>query len=223
MAIGDQFQKNIPSSKLSDLYKNRFRFHVFSLLKMGYDRIAQRNYQNSEETIITEELVEAIKKVLEGPSSPPWAGRYSIHEDPKLGGPGRHGKRRPMVDIQFEFVRRGSRPRYEFEAKRLSAGKRGISQYLGNDGLGCFLDGKYARNAGEAGMLGYVQLHAQDDWQKKIKQRLDNNPKGFNVCAGGEWASVTIVPQFDHCYRSGHNRPALGKPITIYHALLFFC
>lgn len=223
MAIGDYKQRTVPPPELSEYYKTNFRFHVFSLLKMGYDRIVPKNHQNSEEPTITGDLVKAIREVLDNSSSPPWKIYYTIHEDPRLNVPGHHGKHRPMVDIQFELTCLSPRPRYEFEAKRLSAGKNGVPQYLGNDGLGCFLDGKYARNANEAGMLGYVQSETQDYWADRIKQRFDNDPESVNVCEGNEWISVSIVPGFDHCYRSGHGRPSLGRPITIYHSLLLFC
>ncbi len=223
MAIGDHIHKDVPSPELSEHYKTSFRVHVFSLLKMGYDCINHKVHNSSEETVITEELVKAIRKILEDPSPPDWKTHYTLHEDPPLNIPGQHGKQRPRVDIQFELVRRGPRPRYEFEAKRLSANRRGVTQYLGNDGLGCFLDGRYARNASEAGMLGYVQSHTQEYWQDKIKQRFDDNDENLNVCYGGGWISVRIVPNCDHCYCSRHNRPQLGRPITIYHSLLLFC
>ena len=71
---------------------------------------------------------------------------------------GKLGKSRPRVDIEFERVVRGKRPRLRFEAKRLnSATGHTVAKYLGEEGLGCFLSGKYPMMHAEAGMLGYVQ------------------------------------------------------------------
>ena len=66
------------------------------------------------------------------------------------------------IDIEVIEQRRGPRPRFRFEAKRLrdSDSRR---EYLGYDGLGCFLDGRYAASDPDAGMIGYVQEGNAED------------------------------------------------------------
>ena len=95
MAIGDHISKSIPSPELSANYWEGFREQVFTLLKIGYDRLEALEYQDSEETDITGELVRAMCKASEDRSSPDWAWRYSIHDDPPVNIQGRRGRRRP--------------------------------------------------------------------------------------------------------------------------------
>lgn len=198
-----------------------FREQVFSLLKMGYERLERTEYVNSEETDITGELVRSMRHVTQD-STVPWASRFAIHDDPPVNAFGRRGKRRPRLDIQIERTCLGPHSCYSFEAKRLSAGKSGVSEYLGSGGLGAYLDGTYAREDSEAGMLGYVQSHSQEHWREKISERFLGDSAKSGVSSGGGWAEVLILPALKHCYFSKHYRVAVGKPITIYHLLLSF-
>src|SRR3989339_432301 len=100
-------------------YQKAFRKKVFTLLKMGYDRLDTIYFKNAEEEDITGELVRTIKEILEDRSSPEWMISFAIHEETRINTPGRKGKRRKRVDIEFEGVCHGRRPRYPFEAKRL--------------------------------------------------------------------------------------------------------
>lgn len=50
---------------------------------------------------------------------------------------------------------------FAFECKRLNvnfpSGKKSLAnEYVGNDGMGCFLSGKYSKGHEHAGMIGYV-------------------------------------------------------------------
>ena len=56
---------------------------------------------------ITGKLVHAMRDAMADPQAPDWTTRYSIREDPPLNVPGRHGKSRPRVDIEFERVQHG--------------------------------------------------------------------------------------------------------------------
>jgi hypothetical protein len=55
----------------------------------------------------------------------------------------------------------------------------------------------------------------------RIKNIKDANP--LKLHADGGWTPVNIIPNFDHCYRSKHDRPLVGKAITVFHVFLSFC
>ncbi len=122
------------------------------------------------------------------------------------------GKARPRVDIKIEHVSYGKRPRLCFEAKRLnSATGHTLKKYLGSDGLGCFLTGKYPATHGEAGMLGYVQSGETDEWHKRLKQQLASQ--------GATETFRCSLPL--HTCESKHSLSTSGV-ITIHHILLPF-
>ena len=80
---------------------------------------------------------------------------------------GREGKKRPQPDLIIEGNMQG-RPEYVFEAKRLKKNGFGVGKYLGSDGLGCFVSGKYAPRK-EKGHVPFFSLQrAQRSRRKKI-------------------------------------------------------
>ena len=189
---------------------------------MGYQELHTEKYTSSEEPEITGELVRAMRKVQEQESAPEWATHYTIHDDPPLNVPGKRGKKRPRVDIEFERVTRGSRPRLRFEAKRLR-GNRDVRQYLGEDGLGCFTSGKYPLTHPEAGMLGYVQNDSETAWAARIETALRQAPDVYYIAGNNVWEKHQITPQLLYTYCSRHHCQTLGADIHIFHTLLRFC
>src|SRR2546427_5962096 len=88
--------------------------------------------------------------------------------------PGKLGKRRKRVDIEFERSSRGVAFHFHFEAKRLYRSDS-LSEYLGDEGLGMFLSGDYASDERVGGMLGYVQRDSLDAWLGKLQIELGAN------------------------------------------------
>lgn len=190
---------------------------------MAYDRLVPLDYISSQETEITGELVRAMREAMQETDAPEWVSPYALpKDDPPLDVPGRYGKARPRIDIEFELVRRGPRPTLRFEAKRLGP-RHPVSGYLGKDGLGCFLSGKYPLTGREAGMLGYVQSDDEDVWAGKLADRLREDPGGYSLRRGGDWRRVRIIAACRHTYRTVHTGPRSNGPLTIYHMLLCFC
>ncbi|MCG2777898.1 MAG: hypothetical protein L6406_19695 [Desulfobacterales bacterium] len=185
-------------------YRRIFRKQVFQLLKWGYDRLNAAIYQTAEEEDITGDLVKKLDEITQDRSYPHWVGNLYICEDPRVNVDGRKGKRRQKIDIEFVRVQHGPRPRFFFEAKRLSAGTHAtIGKYLGSEGLGEFLAGNYGREDNEAGMLGYIQSHTPDYWAEKIKNKLLNESDAYQVGADGCWTKKKIIEELEHCYRKG--------------------
>lgn len=205
-------------------FRQRFHKQVFRLLIMGYERLNCIQYVDAEETDITGELVQAMRAVVDT-SSPSWISRYAIHDDPPVNEPGqtgRTGKRRKRIDIEIERTQIGPHQRFSFEAKRLKKGKYGVSDYLGENGIGEFIAGNYAKKENVAGMLGYCQSDTLEYWATKIDSKIKSSPDSLELCKDGDLFSIKNIYKIDHCYRSKHRRNSVGREIDIYHILLKF-
>lgn len=223
MSIGSRPAQPTIGSLDSDEYCASFRRKVFKLLMLGYNRMDALRFEESEEPDITGELARQIRQVIQDWTAPRWAWSFSVHDDPPVNIPGHLGKRRPRIDIELELTCRGSHPSYPFEAKRLSGTAFGPGKYIGEGGLQDFLCGKYALEQSEAGMLGYVQSHTQEEWATRIKRKFKKTISAMQISPGGNWRIAHELARLPYCYRSRHTRPSVGKPITVFHCLLAFC
>jgi len=202
-------------------YARRFVPRAHELIARGYAKLTPSDFCNAEEDDITGEIVRAVDAVLDDGDAPSWACWFSIHDDPHIHDPDRKGKRRRRLDIRIDSSERHPRSRLGFEAKRLGS-KHGCSAYLGAEGLGCFLTGKYAADNRAGAMLGYVQQGQPADWAKKIGQAIAKKAAQLSLLPSSPWSPHRLTPRLRHTYRSGHDRPTLGSPIEIYHTFLLF-
>ncbi len=214
---------NIPITIDNNEYQDAFRKKIFSLIKLGYERLDKLSFRKSEEEDITGEIVREMIEVLKLRSAPKWARTISVHEDPRINTQGKLGKRRKKADIEFEYLIPQNRPRYAFEAKRLNKEGFSVGKYLGTSGLGEFLSGSYGANSNEAGMLGYIQSDDPNIWASKIEKHFYSDTDKIRVCNDGNWQNVKVTDDLPYCYKSKHNRILDSSQITIYHALLEFC
>lgn len=210
------------SPNLFQAYAVAMCAHTLRLIAEGYARMDKARFADEQEPAITGALVERMRVYAEEDAhAPSWCAHYSIHDDPPLNVGQKLGKSRPRVDIEFERVASGKRPRLRFEAKRLnSATGHTVSMYLGKDGLGCFLSGKYPTTHAEAGMLGYVQSDDEDAWAGKISDTLSRDRKVYAV---EEPAFCRQTPSIGvpHTYVS-HHHTTHAPHTTVYHVLLRF-
>jgi len=208
---------------LFQTYVNTLRAHAHWLIAEGYARMDNAAFASEEEPAITGELVREMRAYLEaGDGAPAWVCYYSIHDDPPLSVSGKLGKTRPRVDIEFERAARGPRPRLRFEAKRLdSTTGHTVSGYLGRDGLGCFLSGRYPMTHGEAGMLGYVQSEDETTWVERMVSALSRGREGLAVM-DPLLSHQRVHPALHHTYCSRHRRNKDEAPVVIHHVLLRF-
>ncbi len=190
------------------------------VLKMGYDLLDPASLAASEEEAITGRLTKAMQDALENLEAPLWAKNFWAVEETRVNDSEREGKRRLRIDIEVIEHRRGPRPRFRFEAKRLrnSASRR---EYLGHDGLGCFLDGRYAASDPDAGMLGYVQEGKVTDHVAELCDSLLHDPSRFRVAQDGGWKEHRLVKGLQ-TYASSHQRTGGLPGILIFHTLLNF-
>jgi len=224
--ISPRSQQPSRQSANSDEYDRLFITRVHQLIISGYDRLNPKQYAADEETSITGDLVEAVEVVLDYPAAR-WMRFYSIFDDPpenppkRRGRPRRRGKKRKRVDIRFVSAETSPRLRFRFECKRLGK-QHNVVRYLGDEGLGCFLRGKYAAGDIRAGMLGYIQSDNEETWAKRVEQRMIDSAKEYSLLAGSPWRNEPLIKKRVHTFRSGHGRGRGQKPIEVFHTLLRF-
>jgi hypothetical protein len=191
---------------------------VHQLLKLGYDSLNPAEFAAAREETITGGLTAAMKTVLRSRTAPDWTADLTVGEEVYVEDGIRRGKRRLRIDIEFEQVRRGPRPIFQFEAKRLRSAAS-LRAYVGRDGLGCFLDGRYAREQDIADMLGYIQSGTVEQRTAQLAGKLDSHR---GTLATGRWQPRPCAPRLP-TYQTRHRRTARLGPITILHSLLVFC
>jgi hypothetical protein len=207
----------------SAAFQRRFVADVHRLVAQGFLGLPREDLSEKDEPTITGFLVEAIRNVLDDHESPRWVERYAVQEErPVEGAAAAEGARRPRVDIEFESNRSRPRPRFQLEAKRLrTSDSKSVANYLGENGLGCFLEGRYASDHDQAGLLGYVQAGELSMWAQRIQTRLAKSRRQYRLAE--DCTGLVQNPQtgeLEHCYRSVHTRTVVQVPIAIHHIFL---
>lgn len=203
------------------VYQKSFVRRSHEILKMGYDLLDPTKFTASEEEDIMGELVRSMQNALQAPHAPRWAKNFWAVEETRVHDPARLGKHRHRIDIEILKSQQGPRPHLRFEAKRLydATSRR---NYLGNDGLGCFLDGRYAKEDDVAAMLGYVQTGSTSSHAQELEKEMARDPKRYEVETGGHWKSCSILGDLDS-FQTRHHRQGTLPAIEILHTLLLFC
>jgi hypothetical protein len=200
------------------IYDQSFREDAHQLVAWGYWDSRTLLTASLEETEITGFISEAIQNRLNSTQTPERFERYSVKEDNPTPGEGRTGKRRMRIDIIIEAGRPIPRPKYIFEAKRLSKPNHPISTYTGEEGLMRLITDRYAADCPEAGMIGYLQTDSSSYWMTQLEEQFENDSaKQFRLT--GKLSKESITPDLTDVWSSGHTR-ASGSPITIFHLFL---
>jgi len=207
-------------SRSRAVYHLAFIRNCHRWLAAGYELLDAGSFSNAEEPAITGELVRAMKETRLRMDAPTWMIRMYVADDPPVNAAGRSGKQRRRIDIEFERSERGARFNFHCEAKRLYRSDS-VVEYLGNNGLGMFLAGEYARDEDVGGMLGYVQRDGAPEWTSRLAAALANGRAKYSVTSDGTYDLAALVPKLQ-THRSRHERPAVGRPILIFHTLLVF-
>jgi len=202
-------------------YPHSFRVHAHKLIALGYRSACLRIRSDSEEEpTITGFIAEGIQDQLRALECPGWFKNYFVKEDTPIKKKDKIGRRKPRPDIIIESNLRG-RPEYIFEAKILRKQGHGTDKYLGADGMGCFISGRYAERYDEAAMLGYIQSDSLVYWKTKVKSAIDND--GSELLLKVSQHDVKIIDDFPFEWISTHERYSINRSINIYHILLDCC
>ena len=215
-----------PNEAQQDVYRPAFVHNCLALLVHARRQLAGTALATEEEPSITGLLVQCAKEIIESDDAEPWMEHLEVLDDPPQNDqPDRRGKRRPRIDIEFVEVRRGPRPRFHVEAKRLYRSDS-IGEYVGAGGLGMFLGGAYASIWPSAGMLGYVQSRSCTEWLGEVGDRLANGQTKFRLCkqehtfSSPDWPTAGLEDVKTSCHTRTDER--LGS-LHIFHLLLDCC
>ena len=201
-------------------FSSAFRIKAHTLISWGYRGALSRIKHNShEETTITGYISAAINNRLRTFDCPVWSEDFSVKENNPVEMEGREGKKRPQPDLIIEGNMQG-RPEYVFEAKRLKKNGFGVGKYLGSDGLGCFVSGKYAPRYDEAAMLGYIQSDSPTYWQAQLRDKINSKKAPLNLISLPR--GVKIISDFPDEWMTIHRRKFIGRSISIFHIFLDF-
>jgi hypothetical protein len=218
-------QRRVATTNARD-YQAVFLQHVHWLLQLGYAKLTPAAFADAEEEVISGELRRHIRNVLYESPTTRWMKHYDVHnEDPEDGAfrPGqtepRQGKDRPVIDLRFVSSHTCPRKRFCVEAKRLYRSDS-VSQYVGPAGLGCFLDGTYAKEDDAAGMLGFVQRDTLHAWAEKIRTKLESAPSAQPLNTGRKWERRSFRHGPPDTFASKHQRQGGAPSVEIYHTLV---
>jgi len=202
-------------------FREAFVRKCHRLLGLAYNKLDHASLRTAEETEITGELARTMEEVLDSIPPPRGMRNLVVFDDPPQNTGRRRGRKRLRVDIEVRAVEVGPKPRFRFEAKRLTS-NRSIFAYLGKDGLQMYIGGQYAAEQDDAGMLGYVQTGEPKTWATLLDARLRAKPADHALCAGGEWTLYSLAFEVPMTFRSVHDRVSVGRPVVIFHTLLNF-
>jgi hypothetical protein len=217
--MSDSFPSSPPEPVALDVAYNRaLRTHALILVALGYLRMTPKRFATSEEDDITGELTKEMKAVLEDDEAADWMQNYSVQEQVRSNTSGKEGKARPIVDIEFERHKRGRRPRFRFEAKRLGR-NHSAAAYFGDGGLEAFVTRYYDRTHEDAGMLGYVQSLDETKWSRKLSAQSAQRALFLGISE--QWSVFVEEGCPAYTFRTRH-RDQAGHDLEIFHVLLRF-
>lgn len=208
-------------------YRAVFVARVHRLLQVGYSRLNAASFAASEEPDISGEIAREIQAFLDEPPVEPWLRFYEVFDDPPVHETPakpfplrRLGKSRRRIDIGITCSQGSPRTRFCFEAKRLR-NSGSLQHYLGDSGLGRFVDGFYAPTDHAAGMLGYIQRGDFSEWAGELSGRMEEEASSAPLESGAKWERFHFPAGPSNTYRSQHRRRH-GTLIEIYHTLFLF-
>jgi len=191
-----------------DVYLDSIREHSHQLLAWGYADVRAQFHSESEEPDITGLLCQAMQQRIYHPDTPDKYLYYAIGDQAPISPNAELGNDRLRLDISVR--RTGIRHEivYVFEAKRLRTGSYTIGKYVGEDGMGDFIECRYGVGCPEGAMIGLWQDKDPAYWRSQLQNAFDTDNRAPAPKLGIE-SSVAVVQVIagipDEC-RSTHRR-----------------
>jgi hypothetical protein len=157
-------------------------------------------------------------KVRSQPGHPLRDLSIEFHSEAKLPSRKRTGKRARRTDIWARSSMYENAPEIVFEAKLINK-SADIRRYLGDAGLGRFLDSKdpYTRKP-LGGLLAYTIEGTREDWMQRIREEMLGPPA---IALSQDQITIGAKSEKFMCNRV--SRPLLQlDPIAIFHIVMKF-
>ncbi len=87
---------------------------------------------------------------------------------------------------------------------------------MGEEGLQLFIDGIYAGDCPEVGMIGYIQKGSFEHWEKELCQKL---PIKTELLTQKKPERIKVIDDLEYEWVSEHNRKN-NTLLTVYHIFL---
>lgn len=202
-------------------YNEAFVRRSHQLLAKGYKLARAEIDSSTEEEVISQFIYEHIDRFLNTPRVPVEFENFRVHNEFGVGNTGKTGRRRRKLDIMIDTDDFRPRPQFVFEAKRLKKGAFYMSDYVGVDGMQCFINEEYARLSPSAAMIGYMQSDDIDHWYAQLEDQFTGTArnalrivKPLIPCNPNP-----IIQDIPEEWESEHTR-LTKPPILIYHIFL---
>ncbi len=132
------------------------------------------------------------------------------------------GKEIGRIDIRFLHGYRED-VYFAFECKRLripyeSGIRSNASEYVGIDGMMCFITGKYSKALASGGMIGYVMDSDVTSAIHSVKEAIDRSFTILCLVRSTSLSSCSIMPNEKIIKETRHELP--NRKFTIYHIFL---
>lgn len=194
---------------------DNFRIDVFQLVAWGY-HIKEAEIRKCErEEDITGLIRSGVREKLDEELPSRFQHYFPANEDP-VDEHGVLGKKRPRVDILIESSNARPRKRYRLEAKRCHSHKSNYRMHWYAEGVTAFLEGLYANDSPEAGLLGLMQSDDAQYWMQKLAEKLATDS---SLSATSSLTDVNLTPDLPFMSFSQHKRQDDSR-ITLFHAFL---
>ncbi|HEY3856409.1 MAG TPA: hypothetical protein VGO67_18650 [Verrucomicrobiae bacterium] len=208
-------------SEVWEIYGEVFCLHSHQLLAWAYADVRPRLKADMEEPDITGLLAGAMKLRLNHPDTPDVFDHYWPGDQEPHSPSGELGNDRLRFDITI--IRNGLKPRisFIFEAKRLRTGGFPIGKYVGDGGMGDFIECRYGAEHPEAAMVALFQNKDGAYWHDELKrvfteEQVTETPR---LAIHEPLCNVHIMDDFPDELQSIHRRSNRTN-IRIYHIFL---
>jgi hypothetical protein len=207
-----------------NIYLESIREHGHQLLAWSYADIRSRINCDTQEPVITGLLCEAMKARINSHSTPEVYAHYAVGDQDPISPAGELGNDRLRLDVHI--LGTGIRPQlgYVFEAKRLRTGGFPIGKYAGDEGMGDFIAGRYARGCPEGAMIGFWQDKDAAYWIAELHRVFaeDVSAVAPRLAIRSTPRAVRVHASLLDEFRGEHGRSD-GTELVLFHVFLDAC
>ncbi len=198
----------------ADLFPEKLIPEILELVTSTWDTF-EKPARNAKEVPISLKFVAALRRSKEMQQIP-----FTI--DPEIIELDDTGQYIGRLDIRFKHGYREN-VYFAIECKRLrikyeNQMKSNASEYVGTDGMMCFITGKYAATLSSGGMLGYVMDGDVATAMQSVETSIKSKKAQLCITSDPVWKHCSYLLQTQHAKESEHT---MGQHyLTIYHVFL---